>query len=477
MTDDSTNPETERRDRPLPAEDAVIVVRDATPVDAATEVRAVDPIDSSLVGEGGLPAAEARADDVLRLTPNDTFGGGEEATADEAPILTPADMPPPRDDWRASAPVIAPTPAPSRGGFWPLAFGGAVAAALGATAAWFAIPHLPEGWRPAAPVTTAEGLSPEAEAAARNAAVEAARAAVAEQTAGLSDQARQAGAEAGQKAAQDALAAAPAPQAAAAVDQAALDQQAQRIAALETALAQRPAAPAAPADPAQTGADTAAIRQQVEALAARPSLSAEEVAALQKLAAEADATRQAITQVAEQAQSKLASVQGEADALGTRVAETARRVDSAVAVAALEGALARGSDGSAGAQLKAAGVEPPAPLSAPIPPLTEVQKGFPDAARAGLKAALRESGGSTGGGLGAFLRAQTGARSVTPREGTDPDAILSRAGAAVTAGDIAAALALVRTLPAGAQKAMQGWTAQAEAWAAAQSALGALKTN
>jgi hypothetical protein len=67
-----------------------------------------------------------------------------------------------------------------------------------------------------------------------------------------------------------------------------------------------------------------------------------------------------------------------------------------------------------------------------------------------------------------------GVRALTPREGNDPDAILSRAEAALTAGDVAQALAEIATLPAVAQDALAAWRTQAQLRLDAQAALQAL---
>ncbi|MGB8622217.1 MAG: hypothetical protein WCD16_05310, partial [Paracoccaceae bacterium] len=64
--------------------------------------------------------------------------------------------------------------------------------------------------------------------------------------------------------------------------------------------------------------------------------------------------------------------------------------------------------------------------------------------------------------IGAFLRTQFGARSLTPREGNDPDAILSRAEAALNAGELKDALDEIATLPEAGQQAMSGWVAKAQ---------------
>ena len=95
-----------------------------------------------------------------------------------------------------------------------------------------------------------------------------------------------------------------------------------------------------------------------------------------------------------------------------------------------------------------------------------------DATAAALKAAPANDGAM--GVIGNFLRVQTGARSVEPREGSDPDAVLSRADAAVKAGDIPGALSEIGALPQPGQDAMSGWSAQARTWVEANAALTAL---
>ena len=124
--------------------------------------------------------------------------------------------------------------------------------------------------------------------------------------------------------------------------------------------------------------------------------------------------------------------------------------------------------------LEGAGLETPEALSREVPSLDSLQAGFPEAARAALRAALRrDSAAGNGNLLTNFLRAQTGARSVAPREGSDPDAILSRAGVAVEAGRIAEAVVEIESLPEPARAAapMADWLAGALAYRDAQAAL------
>ncbi|MDF0597900.1 hypothetical protein [Psychromarinibacter halotolerans] len=112
------------------------------------------------------------------------------------------------------------------------------------------------------------------------------------------------------------------------------------------------------------------------------------------------------------------------------------------------------------------GAEVPDPLSAHaedgIPTLDALQDSFPDAARAALTVSSRSA--AEDGELSAFqafLRTQVGARSLEPREGNDPDAILSRAEAAVAAADLDTALTELQALPQEGQDAMSEWAAQA----------------
>ncbi|UWQ17772.1 COG4223 family protein [Jannaschia sp. M317] len=105
-----------------------------------------------------------------------------------------------------------------------------------------------------------------------------------------------------------------------------------------------------------------------------------------------------------------------------------------------------------------------------VPTTSALASDFPAVARAALRAA-RSVTPDDGNPLTAFLRRQTGARSLEPREGDDPDAVLSRAEAAVRMGDIDAALAEIETLPPEAQNALSAWTDRARARAGATAAL------
>lgn len=105
-----------------------------------------------------------------------------------------------------------------------------------------------------------------------------------------------------------------------------------------------------------------------------------------------------------------------------------------------------------------------------VPTLSGLQAGFTASARNALGAA-RASGAQEGeDGFGGFLKRSLGARSVAPREGSDPDAVLSRAEAAIRDGALDAALSELDTLPAAAQDAMGAWLVDARARSAVRTA-------
>jgi hypothetical protein len=111
-----------------------------------------------------------------------------------------------------------------------------------------------------------------------------------------------------------------------------------------------------------------------------------------------------------------------------------------------------------------------------VPTLATLKAEFPDAARAALQAA-REISAEDGWGdrLVDFLASQTGARSVTPREGTDPDAVLSRAEFALSEGRVADALAEIQPLDPAIKAPLDAWSAQAKTYLAATAALNAAR--
>ncbi|MCF1708248.1 hypothetical protein L0V05_05370 [Tabrizicola sp. J26] len=183
------------------------------------------------------------------------------------------------------------------------------------------------------------------------------------------------------------------------------------------------------------------------------------------------------------AKAQLASAAEEAKKVAADAEALAQAARNDLAIGRVSSALeAGGSFSGALDDLRTAGVTIPDALSADaaggVPTLVDLQRSFPDAAREALAAALRADAGSTWSErVGAFLRTQAGIRSLTPREGDDPDAVLSRAEASLADGDLAAVLAGIASLPEAAQAAMSGWVAEATKRQAAVDALAALSAS
>ena len=92
-----------------------------------------------------------------------------------------------------------------------------------------------------------------------------------------------------------------------------------------------------------------------------------------------------------------------------------------------------------------------------------LQNQFPAAARTALKKIRNEEVVSENQGVvWSFIKAQLGFRSLTPQRGISADAVLSRAQAAVSDGDIGAALIEIKTLTDVGQTALKEWSLAAE---------------
>lgn len=115
--------------------------------------------------------------------------------------------------------------------------------------------------------------------------------------------------------------------------------------------------------------------------------------------------------------------------------------------------------------------EAPADLSGPaasgVAPQAALARDFPDLAREALRASRAAEPEA---GVGPLLRSAFGARSLEPRAGSDADAVLSRAEAAMGAGDLDAALAEIDALPAPARAVLADWSARARQRLAATAA-------
>jgi len=371
---------------------------------------------------------------------------------------TPPQSPPP------AAPVpTQPSVSVARPSFLPMVIGGAVAAVLGYAAAWTDL--LP---RPPDPALSAR--------------IDAVASAQADLTAAVEGLAARPVADESARAGLQAVEAA---QAAAAADLAtdldAMAAQAQVLSAETaalgdrvTALEDRPQVTVALSEQAQAAveAQIAALRQEAADGIARVE---EDRAALVQQADERFAALE------DELRATLSAIETERAALEAARAEAAAEVRAsrlAAAAAELRAALDAGVPYAApmAALAELVGTAPPEALASTaeegVPSLDTLRAAFPEAARLALEQTLRaqvEAGEI--GRIEGFMRIQSGVRSLTPQEGDDADAVLSRAEAALAAGDLAAALNLIARLPDPGRAAMQDWVDLAETRRAALAAL------
>ncbi|TAG12998.1 MAG: hypothetical protein EAZ40_15140 [Rhodobacterales bacterium] len=237
------------------------------------------------------------------------------------------------------------------------------------------------------------------------------------------------------------------------------------------------AAEAAPGVDLSGLADLDARLQAIEALPPGGDASTTALAAqLADLQRRLDAmpTAGANTAEVDAALARLAEVEAEAQARADAAAAAAEAATQARAREVLAAAAAT----SATFDAELAAVADPdlqaqlAPFAAGVASLADLQATFPDAARSALQVA-RATDAEAGWGtrLIDFLGAQTGARSLEPREGDTPDAILSRAEFALGEARLADALAELDTLSPEVQAPLADWRAKAEARLAVDAAL------
>jgi len=392
-------------------------------------------------------------------------------TAQAAPEQEP--MPEPE---AGTAPAAPPPPPPRRGGFVAPVLGGMLAAAIGFGAAiWF----FPDGWRGS---QRADMVGAQIADMVANAQRQSARIAALEgRVAGLSAPPDVTGDLAAMAerlaAAEAALAAAETP----VLDVTPLEA---RIAALEAV---------APADAGTLAAETATLASEIAAL------RAEQAALSASLAAEVEAAEAAEARISEAAETaaaravagveeRLRAAEARAETAASEAAAEAeaqmREAAGSAALARLAAALQTGAPiGPAVDDLRAAGRDVPDALAAQsggLPTVATLQDTFAPAARGALAAVRRDAVAADeplADRLGGFLRTQLGVRSLAAREGDDPDAVLSRAEAALETGDVGAALDELAALPPSGREAMSGWLAGAEARVAAEQALAALRSD
>ncbi len=197
-----------------------------------------------------------------------------------------------------------------------------------------------------------------------------------------------------------------------------------------------------------------AVESQLTDIASQPVGDGDQGAALVAYERQLKELQAAVSAISDNAQQMEENAQVAAKATLQRAALT--RIQTALdAGVGFETALA---------DLENLGADIPSPLkqsaASGVASLSDLQAGFPDAARSALAVSRTETEVEDQGGLTSFLRSQLGARSLQPREGNDPDAILSRAEAAARQGRLNDALAEIELLPEAGRAELSDWSGQ-----------------
>ena len=185
---------------------------------------------------------------------------------------------------------------------------------------------------------------------------------------------------------------------------------------------------------------------------------------LDALRAELTAQQGSVMSAAAQAEADLAAARAEAEALEKEALAAAEAAAARAALNRVATAVETGAPfASALSDLDAASLPNAltAAAEAGVATTAQLTEDFPAAARAALATARSEGVSDDAGGIGGFLRSQFDVRSTTPQEGAGPDAVLSRAEAAVKEGRISDALAELEALPEVARAELTDWTARA----------------
>ena len=218
------------------------------------------------------------------------------------------------------------------------------------------------------------------------------------------------------------------------------------------------------------------LSDRVAALEARPITEGASADAVEAFETELQRVRDSLSEQ----QAEVKRMVTEAQEMERASAEAARIAAAQSVVSRLRSALDAGAPyGDLVAELNRLQVEVPEDIQVAadtgVATLTGLRDGFAPAARAALAAAREETKGS--GGIMAYVNRHLGARSVAPREGDDPDAILSRAGAAVEGADISAALDELAALPDSAKAQLEAWQTSARIRLDAEAATDALSQS
>ncbi len=425
----------------------------AEPADTARTDAAETATTDAAPADGAGPGSSGPQGDAQTGQTDEQAGTDPQATAQ-----TQQDEP---DRAIPSAPAMPPPPPSRRGGFMAPLLGGIVAAGLGAGAVLY---FLPEGWQPASDpalerriVALEERPAPDPAADVAEtvqSSVDSALQPLEERIAALENQVERVAADAAPALPAEADARIDALETAlegtrddTAGNTQALASLAERLGGVESALAALPELDLATEDlsrlaervTALEGADGAALDERIDAAVAE---------AMAEARAEQETRAQEISDAADE------------------LARVEQRVAARAALARLTAAAESGAAEPAALQDIAAVTDPPEGLDAfadGLATLGALQDSFPDLARAALNTAPPPPDAGVGDRVIGFLRQQTGARSLAPRDGDDPDALLSRAEAQLRQGQLAETLETLQALPAESTAVLSEWKAQAQA--------------
>ncbi len=433
----ATAESTDAPNNPAPTENRWPVAPDDAPAEAGDAPGAAWPEDPRAAESDGTHAPETAAQ-------------AENASEPEPePVTPPLADPIPLAGPTASPPTPAPSAtaeAPRRGGTVWLLLGGVAAAAIGAGTV---LAMFPQGWQPRDNETLESRLSTLENRAPGAVDLAPIESTLAEMQARI-----------------DALDTALAQSRAASPELPDLGPIESRLSALESAPAP---------EPLSIDTALAPVQERIDGISAALGPMRERLDALENtVTTQIDAAVGAALAVGQRAQNEQAEAIAEAE---ESLREQAARLAGQAALATLIAAAESGEPAGAALDTLGGAVDLPpalAPLRDGLPTLGALQTAFPAAARAALVAAPVAPEASATDRLMGFLRSQTGARSLAPREGMDTDAILSRAEARLRAGELQATVDEISTLPAEPAAEMAAWLADAQARLSALSALDAL---
>lgn len=425
-------PETDPQEVPQPAEDTQSDKTDSPPVEGQPPEASEDLADKA--GPGDMETEGVEQDKAHDSDTPDT----DTPTQDTTEVFDTSDPEPSAQEQNTSSHEPASAPAKveqvvvRKGGFVPVLLGGIAAGGAGFAAAYFGLLQQPDPNASVGP--RLDELSSE----------------ISRQAQTLEDL----------NALLDAVPAAP--------DLAPLNSQIDEIAAQADDMGASVSANAAELSAMSDRLDE--IDARLSGLEQAPVTAEASEAAVRAYESELDAAR---AQIAEQRKEmeaqrdELAAMIDEAKSSENDAEEAAMQSMRRAAIGRIAAAVENGSAfADALSELEATGIEPPDALAAVAqdgaPSATALQASFPDTARAALSAS-RQAAVDSGevSGFSDFLRSQLGARSLEPQEGNDPDAVLSRAEAAVREGRLAKAIDELDALPEAGKAVVTDWIAQA----------------